>query len=103
MCPGSYDRKCFAISIALSILSINIIVFGILPMAPLFGIKKSRFLKLALRIRLTIYIKFRQLNGCLYIRNGGKSFNKTRIYSKIFDVTIADNKTIKIVGNLSFK
>lgn len=60
----SHDYKYFAISIALSILSTNIIVFNILQIALLLNIRKSRSLKIALHIRPTIYIKFRQLNSC---------------------------------------
>lgn len=77
ICSKNFMPKYFIIRIALFILFINIIVFGILPMVSSFSIKKSRFLNLVLNIGLTIYIRFDQSSSCLYIRNGGENFNKT--------------------------
>lgn len=81
----------------------NIIVFGILPMAPPLGIRKSRSLKPVLRIGLTMYVRFGQSSGYLYIRNGRENFSKTRMYSRMFGITMADNRHIRIVENTFFK
>lgn len=48
-------------------------------------------------------VGFGQLSGCLYIRDGGKSFSETWIYSKIFGITMADNKQIGMAENTFFK
>ena len=103
VCSKSLERRCFAIWIAFSILSTNIIVFGILPMAPLLGMRKSRSLNPVLRIGLTMHVKFDQLNDCLYIRDGKKSFSKTWMYSRMLNVIMADNRQIRIIENISLK
>lgn len=100
---GKLEHRCFAIWIILSILSTNIIVFSILPIVSLLDITKSISLNPVIDIRLTIYIRFNWLSSYLYIYNGRKSFNKTQIYFRVFSVTVADNRHMKIVENISFK
>ena len=72
-------------------------------MSPPLNIKKSRFLNLVLRIRLTIYIRYKQLSDCQYICNGRKNFDETWIYFKRFGIIVMDNKYIKIMENISLK
>lgn len=50
----SLDRKYFAMFIALSIKSTNIIIFEISPMVPSLGIRKAKFSNPGLRIGLNI-------------------------------------------------
>lgn len=71
-------------------------------MASLLGIKKLRSLNSILYIRLIIYVRFKQVIGCLYIYNGKKTFSKTQMYYMIFGVTEGVNKHIKIMGNMFF-
>lgn len=50
-----------------------------------------------------MYVRFGRLSGCLYIRNGGKSFSVTRMYSKMFGIIVVDNRYIRMGANISFK
>ena len=103
ICSRSLECRCFAIWTASSILSTNIIVLDILLIASLLSIRKSRSLNLVLHIKLTMDVKFGRSSSYLYIRNGGKNSSETLIYSRMFGVTVADNKQIRIVENISFK
>ena len=99
----SRDCKYVAISPAVLMLSIKIIVFGIAD-APVVGdTRKSNSSNLGFFISVTMYVIFGRSSDSLYSRIDSRSCKDSQTYSNTLGVTVADNAKVGIFGNVSFK
>ena len=72
-------------------------------MAPVLGIRNTRFSNSAFLIGTIVYIKFGLSRSCLFMWAGGEGYNHICIYSNTFGMTITKSISIRMVGKISLR